>query len=100
MLPGPRYVTTAASFLDLLTERPDICALASKIQCPVLFVRGDEEPAELYPAEAFQARAGGPCDVEIVPDCNHFYVGREAAVSELVVSWLARLGAKPDSSPS
>jgi alpha/beta superfamily hydrolase len=33
---------------------------------------------------------GGPCDVEIVPDCDHFYVGREQAVSEIVVRWLKR----------
>jgi hypothetical protein len=30
-------------------------------------VRGDQESGESYPAEKFQARAGGPCDVEVVP---------------------------------
>jgi alpha/beta superfamily hydrolase len=52
-------------------------------------VRGDAEPSDLYPAEAFAARAAGPCKVEIIPDCDHFYVGREAAVSKIVCSWLA-----------
>jgi hypothetical protein len=33
----------------------------------------------------------GPCDVEIVPDCDHFYVGREGPVTEIVAAWLARV---------
>lgn len=90
LLPGWWYVATAESFVDLLTELPDILELAPRIACPVLFLRGDEEPAELYPAEEFQRRAKGPCAVEIVPQCNHFYVGREEAVATSVASWLAR----------
>lgn len=95
LLPGWWYVTCAASFLDLLTEVPDILELAPRIACPTLFVRGDREPRELYPAEEFQARSGGPCTVEIVPDCDHFYVGREEVVSALVCAWLARTLALP-----
>jgi len=91
LLPGWWYVTSAESFLDLLTELPDIVELAPRIACPALFLRGDQEPADLYPAEAFQRRAGGPCTVEIVRDCDHFYVGREEAVAERVAAWLARL---------
>ncbi len=90
LLPGWWYVATAESFLDLLTELPDILELAPRIACPTLFLRGDEEPAELYPAEEFQRRAAGPCTVEIVSQCNHFYVGREDAVAAIVSSWLAR----------
>jgi hypothetical protein len=30
------------------------------------------------------------CYVEIVPNCNHFYVGREATICELVSNWLVR----------
>ncbi len=90
LLPGWWYVTTAESFLDLLTESPNLCALAPEIKCPVLYLRGDQEPADLYPAEAFQARAGGPCDVAIISDCDHFYVGRERAVAEIVAAWLQR----------
>jgi len=90
LLPGWWYVTSAASFLDLLTELPDIVELAPRIACPTLFLRGDQEPADLYPAEAFQRRAGGPCTVEIVRDCDHFYVGREQAVAERVAAWLAQ----------
>jgi pimeloyl-ACP methyl ester carboxylesterase len=91
LLPGWWYVASAESFVDLLTELPDVLELAPRIVCPTLFVRGDEEPADLYPAEAFQRRAGGACTVEIVPRCNHFYVGREDAVAASVSRWLARV---------
>jgi len=90
LLPGWWYVASAESFLDLLTEPPDVLALASRIGCPVLYLRGDQEPAELYPAEEFQRRAAGPCMVEIVPNCDHFYVGREDAVASVVSSWLVK----------
>jgi pimeloyl-ACP methyl ester carboxylesterase len=69
---------------------PDVLALAPRIGCPVLFIRGDQEAAQQYPAEEFQRRAGGRCDVEIVADCDHFYVHREPAIAELVSTWLAR----------
>lgn len=84
------YVATAESFLDRLTETPDILELAPRIGCPVLYIRGDREDAELYPAEPFQSRTAAPCDVEIVADCDHFYVGREMRITELVSAWLAR----------
>lgn len=90
LVPGWWYVITAESFLDRLTEMPDMLELASKITCPVLYIRGDQENPETYPAEAFAARAGGKCDVEIVHKCDHFYRGREDAVTELVAGWLHR----------
>jgi pimeloyl-ACP methyl ester carboxylesterase len=89
-LPGWWYVITAESFLDYLTELPDILELAPRIACPVLYLRGDEEPEDLYPTGEFQRRAGGPCAVEIVRNCGHFYVGREESVTDLVAGWLAR----------
>jgi pimeloyl-ACP methyl ester carboxylesterase len=90
LLPGWWYVTSAESFLDLLTECPDILELAPKVSCPVLYVRGDKEPRDLYPAEDFKRRCAGPCTIEIVHGCDHFYLGREATLTELVCSWLAR----------
>jgi pimeloyl-ACP methyl ester carboxylesterase len=90
LVPGWWYVITAESFLDRMTEMPDVLDLAPTIRCPTLFIRGDEENPETYPAERFKERSGGPCDVEIVENCDHFYVGREAVVSELVSRWLAR----------
>jgi pimeloyl-ACP methyl ester carboxylesterase len=88
-LPGWWYVVSAESFVDLLSELPDTLALAPKIACPSLFVRGDQEDAARYPAEAFQKLSPGECRVEIVSECDHFYRGREDEVAALVASWLA-----------
>jgi pimeloyl-ACP methyl ester carboxylesterase len=90
LMPGWWYAISAESFLDRLTETPDTLELAPQVKCPTLYVRGDREPRASYPAEDFKSRAGGPCTVEIVPDCDHFYNGREAAVQEIVSSWLAK----------
>ncbi len=87
LLPGWWYAVTAESFLDL-ADCPDILELAPRIRCPVLYVRGEKEPRDLYPAEEFARRCGGPCTVQIVPDCDHFYAGRETPVSDLVCRWL------------
>jgi len=90
LMPGWWYAISAESFLDRLTETPDVLELAPGIKCPTLFVRGDREPSELYPAEEFKRRSGGPCSVEIVANCDHFYNGREEAVQALVCGWLTR----------
>jgi pimeloyl-ACP methyl ester carboxylesterase len=90
LMPGWWYVISAESLIDRDTTMPDVVELAPTIRCPTLYVRGDQEDPDAYPAEKFRARAGGVCDVEIVPECDHFYVGREAAVSDLVAGWLAR----------
>jgi pimeloyl-ACP methyl ester carboxylesterase len=90
LMPGWWYVISAESFLDRMTEMPDVLELAPTIRCPTLYVRGDREDRDTYPAERFKERAGGPCDVAIVPDCDHFYVGREAVICDLVSGWLAR----------
>jgi pimeloyl-ACP methyl ester carboxylesterase len=94
VLPGWWHVITAESYLDYCAELPDVLALAPRIMCPTLYIRGDKEPAHIYPAEEFAARAGGPCDVRIVKDCDHFYGGREDAISEIVTGWLADVLAK------
>jgi len=88
-MPGWWYVISAESFLDRIATVPDTVGLAPKIKCPVLCIRGDREDRDRYPAEEFQSRAGGPCKVEIVRDCDHFYNGREDMVSEIVSNWLA-----------
>src|SRR2546421_7653118 len=90
LMPGWWYAISAESFLDRLTETPDTLELAPKVKCPTLYVRGDREARASYPAEDFKSLAGGPCAVEIVPDCDHFYSGREAAVGDIVSSWLSR----------
>ena len=55
---------------------PDILELFSRITCLTLCLRGDWESTENYPAEAFQARPGKPCKVDIIPNRDHFYPGR------------------------
>jgi pimeloyl-ACP methyl ester carboxylesterase len=90
LMPGWWYAISAESYLDRLTETPNGLALAPTIKCPALYVRGDKESRENYPAEDFRARAGGPCDVEIVPACDHFYDEREEAIQAIVSSWLAK----------
>jgi pimeloyl-ACP methyl ester carboxylesterase len=89
LLPGWWYVITAESFLDRIRTVPDTIALAPKITCPILCVRGDKEDPRRYPAEEFQKAAGGPCRVEIIRDCDHFYNGRHDEVARVVAAWLA-----------
>ncbi len=89
-MPGWWYVISAESFLDRIVSVPDTIALAPQIKCPVLAIRGDKEDRDRYPAEEFQAACGGPCDVNIVSNCDHFYNGRESHVADIVSSWLAK----------
>jgi pimeloyl-ACP methyl ester carboxylesterase len=91
VLPGWWWVITAESYLDYASELPDVLELAPRIKCPVLYIRGDKEPAHVYPAEDFAERAGGRCDVRIVKDCDHFYGGREDTISGIVTDWLQDL---------
>jgi pimeloyl-ACP methyl ester carboxylesterase len=97
LMPGWWYVISAESFLDRMTAMPDVLALAPRITCPVLYIRGDQESAINYPAEVFCARAGSPADAVVLPDCDHFYRGCEALVAETVAAWLARVLGLPDS---
>jgi len=90
LMPGWWYAIGAESFLDRLTETPDTLELAPKVKCPTLYVRGDREPRANYPAEDFKSLAGGPCTVETIPERDHFYTGREAAIQGIVCSWLSR----------
>ncbi|MGZ8228342.1 MAG: alpha/beta hydrolase [Burkholderiales bacterium] len=89
LLPGWWYVITAESFIDRLTEVPDTLALAPKVKCPILCIRGDKENAERYPAEVFARAATAPATARVIENCDHFYNGREDTVAEVVTSWLA-----------
>ena len=90
LLPGWWHVITAESFLDL-SNCPDILELAPRIACQTLYLRGDKELRDLYPAEEFARRAKGACEVQIVPDCDHFYVGREEEIARRVSRWLGHV---------
>ncbi|MCV2488862.1 lysophospholipase [Geodermatophilus sp. YIM 151500] len=88
LLPGWFYVITAGSFVDLERNLPVLVDNAARISCPVLYLRGDQEDPEMYPAERFAEAAGGPVDVRILRDCDHFYTGHEAEVARIVSAWL------------
>jgi len=88
LLPAWYFAISAQTFVDNLDALPDVLALAPKIRCPVLYVRGAREPKDLYPAEAFAERAGGPCRAHIEPESDHYYTGRETSICRLVSSWL------------
>ena len=89
LVPGWWYVISAESFVDRMTTMPEVVDLAPRITCPVLYIRGDQEVRDAYPAEEYAERAGGPCTVEIIPNCDHFYNGCEQVVTDIVSSWLA-----------
>jgi len=88
LLPGWYYVIAAASFVDLESNLPVLLDNAPRITCPVLYLRGDQEDREMYPAERFAEVAGGQVEVRILEDCDHFYTGHEDAVGRLVATWL------------
>ncbi len=90
LIPAWWWVISARTFLDRLANAPDLVENAKRIKCPVLFIRGDQEPVENYPAELFQANCAGPCEVAIIPDCDHFYVGAEERVAKTVTDWLVK----------
>jgi pimeloyl-ACP methyl ester carboxylesterase len=88
LLPGWWWVISAESVLDRLHNTPDTVELAAKIRCPSLYFRGDKEVPAAYPAEAFAANAATPCEVRILPDCNHWYKGQEKNVATQIADWL------------
>lgn len=87
LLPGWWYATSAASFVDLEQNLPDLLESAASITCPTLVLRGDEDPG-LYPAERFAELARGRADFVVVAGADHFYTGLEDHVAELVANWL------------
>lgn len=89
-LPGWWWTISAASLLDRVQRTPDAIGLAPAVKCPTLYLKGSGEPEKMYPARAFQAAAGGPCDVLDIDGLNHWYNGREAEVGGLVASWLEK----------
>src|SRR5262249_48554266 len=88
LLPAWWWVISAESLLGRSRHTPDSLQEGPNVRCPTLFLRGDKEPAEIYPAEQYAARSQGPCEVRIVADCVHFYTGHEAQVGEGIAAWL------------
>lgn len=91
LIPAWWWVISARTYLDRLTNAPDLVENARRITCPVLFIRGAQEPVDNYPAERFQENCAGPCEIAIIPNCDHFYVGAEDRVSGIVKNWLEQI---------
>ena len=89
-LPGWYHAMSAATYVDASTAMPSLIDQASNITCPVLFIRGDAEPADNYPAEQFADECAGPCEVEIIADCDHFYGGHEASLAAMIADFIDR----------
>jgi pimeloyl-ACP methyl ester carboxylesterase len=92
LLPRWWWVASAESYLDRITMMPSTLEQAPQVKCPVLYVRGDQEERDMYPAEDFAARTQGKTDVSIVPDCDHFYRNKEDAIGGIVATWLSANG--------
>lgn len=88
LVPGWWYVISARTYVEYLYHCPDILELAPRIDVPVLYLVGDAEPEDLYPAARFRALAPGQVTVEVVENCGHYYRGREARVGESVATFL------------
>jgi pimeloyl-ACP methyl ester carboxylesterase len=89
LLPGWWYVMSATSLLDRLRATPDVLALAPRVRCPSLFIRGLEEDPAVYPAERFADLTAGQGEIMVLPGCDHFYRGQEQRTATLVGDWLA-----------
>jgi pimeloyl-ACP methyl ester carboxylesterase len=90
LLPGWWWVASAHCVVDYATNMPDTLENASRLKTPVLYICGDQEPADLYPAKQFEALCKSPCETHILPNCDHFYTGHQQAVSTLVKNWLLK----------
>jgi pimeloyl-ACP methyl ester carboxylesterase len=91
LLPSWWWVASAECVVDYSNNMPDILDNAPCMRMPVLVMRGDQEPEDLYPAEEFAARCAGRCDLRILSGCDHFYNGHEKEVSKLVAEWLGEV---------
>lgn len=97
LLPTWWHVISAQTFMDRLTNVPSLVENARRIRCPVLFIRGDQEPVANYPAEKFKENCSCACEIAIIPNCDHFYVGAEERVAQTVTGWLRRTLTLPSS---
>lgn len=88
LMPGWWFAATAASLLDRHDNTPDLLENATSVACPSLFLVGDRESPEIYPAERFVSLAAGPSLAKILPDCDHWYTGHEDLVAITVTDWL------------
>ena len=58
-------------------------------QRPKLFIAGEHDPwAPPEPLRAYVARLRPPAVLQVVPDTDHFFGGRESEVAKIIADWL------------
>ena len=90
-LPGWYWATTPRSFLDLSKNLPRLLYEAARIKCPVLFIKGEHEPEDLYPAKKFKSESSSTVDIVTLKNTDHFYTGSEKLLIDIVCEWLRAL---------
>jgi pimeloyl-ACP methyl ester carboxylesterase len=88
LLPGWWFAASASSLVDRNDNTPDLLENARSVRCPSLFLVGDRENPEIYPAQRFADLAAGPSEARILPDCDHWYTGLEDTVATIITEWL------------
>lgn len=88
LMPGWWFVISAASLLDRHENTPDLLENARSIRCPSLFLVGDLEAPETYPAKEFARCVAGPSEARILENCDHWYTGQKDYVADSVAEWL------------
>jgi len=73
----------------------DLVENAKRITCPALFIRGDQEPTDNYPAELFKESCAGACEVASIPDSDQLYVDAEERVAATMTDRLKRTTSDP-----
>lgn len=90
-VPGWWYAISAASFVDLERNVPPVVDNVRRTSCPILSLRGSEEPPAYYPAEEAAAAAGPRGRLVVLDGADHFYNGRERELAQAVCAWLAEV---------
>jgi pimeloyl-ACP methyl ester carboxylesterase len=90
IMPGWHWVASATSLIDRHENTPDLLENAGSITCPSLFLVGDLEDPDTYPAVEFARRAAGPSEGRVLEDCDHWYRGHTALVADMVSDWLGQ----------
>ena len=92
LLPGWWWVISAESFLDRSPKYSRYRRTCREGPLSVSLLSRRKRTARAYPAEAFAANAAAPCEVRIVPDCDHWSTGHENEVAVVVAEWLEKHG--------
>ncbi len=91
LMPGWWFAASATSILDRHDNTPDLLENARSVRCPCLFLVGDMESTEIYPAERFASVTAGPSEAKILPNCDHWYTGHEDTVARFITQWLSKV---------